>query len=77
MYKNRNYKRLLSSEQIADITDEVSKDLKNFSFESAEHLMNFYLNGDAEGMFQMISDWIEYAEDHVLANENENTNYTS
>ncbi len=71
MYKNRNYKRLLSSEQIANITDEVSKDLKNFSFESAEHLMNFYLNGDAEGLFQMVSDWIEYAEDAVLANQND------
>jgi len=74
---NRNYTRLLNPQQIKDITIQVGEDLKNFPLESAEHLMNFYLNGDAEGMFQMISDWIEYAEDHVLANENENTSYTS
>ena len=77
MYKNRNYKRLLSDQQIKDITIQVGEDLKNFPLESAEYLMNFYLNGDAEGMFQMISDWIEYAEDYVLVNENENTSYTS
>jgi len=71
MIKNRNYKRLLSNQQIKDITVQVGEDLKNFPLESAEHLMNFYLNGDAEGLFQTISDWIEYAEDAVLANQND------
>jgi len=70
MIKNRNYKRLLSNQQIKDITVQVGEDLKKFPLESAEHLMNFYLNGDAEGLFQMVSDWIEYAEDAVLANQN-------
>jgi len=70
MIKNRNYKRLLSNQQIKDITVQVGEDLKKFPLESAEHLMNFYLNGDAEGLFQTISDWIEYAEDAVLANQN-------
>jgi len=70
MIKNRNYKRLLSNQQIEDITVQVGEDLKKFPLESAEHLMNFYLNGDAEGLFQTISDWIEYAEDAVLANQN-------
>jgi len=70
MIKNRNYKRLLSNQQIKDITVQAAEDLKNFPFESAEHLMNFYLNNDAEGLFQMVSDWIEYAEDAVLANQN-------
>jgi len=71
MIKNRNYKRLLSNQQIKDITVQVGEDLKKFPLESAEHLMNFYLNGDAEGLFQTISDWIEYAEDAVLANQND------
>jgi hypothetical protein len=71
MIKNRNYKRLLSDQQIKDITIQVAEDLKNFPLESAEHLMNFYLNGDAEGLFQMVSDWIEYAEDAVLVNQND------
>jgi hypothetical protein len=77
MYKNRNYKRLLSDQQIKDIIIQVGEDLRKFPLESAEHLMNFYLNGDAKGMFQMVGDWIEYAEDHVLANKNENTSHTS
>ncbi len=68
---NRNYTRLLNPQQIKDITTQVAEDLKNFPLESAEHLMNFYLNGDAEGLFQMVSDWIEYAEDAVLANQND------
>jgi len=63
---NRNYTRLLSDQQIKDITTQVAEDLKNFPLESAEHLMNLYLNGDEEGMFKMISDWIEIAEDAVI-----------
>lgn len=63
---NRNYTRLLSDQQIKDIIAQAAEDLKKFPLESAEHLMNFYLNGDAEGMFKMISDWIEIAEDVVV-----------
>jgi hypothetical protein len=76
MYKNRNYERVLSYYQIKHIIIQVGEDLRKFSRESAEHLMNFYLNGDAEGMFQMVGDWIEHAEDYVLANKNENISHT-
>jgi len=63
--KNRNQHRLLNDEQIKDIITQMADDFKKYSVESAEHLINFYLNGDVVGMFEMISDWIETAEDEV------------
>ena len=63
--KNRNQHRLLNDEQIKDIITQMADDFKKYPVESAEHLINFYLNDDVVGMFEMISDWIETAEDEV------------
>lgn len=65
MYKNRNHKRLLDAKQIEDITTQFALDFKETPKESAKYLIDFYLNNDAEGMFELISDWIEYSEDEV------------
>lgn len=65
MYKNRNHKRLLDDKQIEDIINQIALDLKESPKESAKYLIDFYLNNDAEGMFEIICDWIEYAEDEV------------
>jgi hypothetical protein len=62
---NRNQHRLLNDHQIKDITAQVALDLIQYANESAEYLMTLYLSGDVEGMFDMISDWIEAAEDEV------------
>ncbi len=74
---NRNHTRVLSDEQIKDITSQVADDLRKYSSESAEALINCYLNGDAEGMFDMISDWIETAEDEVRRQLNHDLNEDS
>lgn len=63
--KNRNQNRLLNDQQIQDIIAQVALDLVEYRMESAEVLMDHYLRGDAEGMFQTVSDWIETAEDEV------------
>ena len=68
--KNRNYTRLLSEQQIKDITEQMAADLVKYPTESAEHLMNFYLNGDEEGLFNLISDWVEAAEHDVIQHYN-------
>lgn len=66
MKKNRNYIRVLNYQQIKDIIDQVADDFRKYPLESAEHLMNFYLNGDTKGLYEVISDWIESAEDTVI-----------
>jgi hypothetical protein len=63
--KNRNQHRLLNDEQIKDIITQMADDFKKYPVESAEHLINFYLNGDVVGMFEIVSDWIETAEDEI------------
>ena len=62
---NRNHTRVLSEQQIKDITEQVAYDLKKYPSESAEVLVNLYLQNDIQGMFEAISDWIETAEDEV------------
>ena len=65
MYKNRNHKRLLDTKQIEDIINQMALDLKDSPKESAKYLMDYYLTNNTNGMFEMISDWVEYAEDEV------------
>ena len=65
MYKNRNHKRLLDDKQIEDITNQLALEFRELPKESAKYLMDFYLGNDAEGMFELVSDWIEYSEDEV------------
>ena len=63
---SRNQYRLLNDQQIADIKKQIASDLKQYSDESAEVLMNFYLTEDAGGLFDVVKDWIETAEDEVI-----------
>jgi len=66
---NRNHTRVLSEDQIRNLTLQVAEDLRKYPSESAEALINLYLNGDAQGMFDTVSDWIEYAEDEMKRQE--------
>lgn len=75
--KNRNEYRLLSNEQIQDIIKQMADDLRKYPLESAEQLLNYYLSGDAEGMFGLVGEWIEYAEDEVLGQLNHDLNEDS
>jgi hypothetical protein len=63
---SRNQYRLLNDQQIADIKKQIASDLKQYSDESAEALMNFYLTEDADGLFDTVKDWVETAEDEVI-----------
>jgi len=63
--KNRNQNRLLNDKQIQDITAQVALDLVEYRMESADTLVDHYLRGDAEGLFEIVSQWIEAAEDEV------------
>ncbi len=63
---NRNHTRVLSDQQIKDITSQVAYDLVRYANESADTLVDHYLRDDAEGLLEIISDWIEAAEDTVL-----------
>ena len=62
---NRNYTRVLNEQQIKDIAEQVAYDIKKYSFESADTLIDHYLRGDAEGLFEVITNWVELAEDEV------------
>ena len=62
---NRNNKRVLSEQQIKDIAEQVAYDLKQYSLESADTLIDHYLRGDAEGLLEVITQWVELAEDEV------------
>ena len=62
---NRNHTRVLSEQQIKDITEQVAYDHQKYPSESAEVLVNLYLQNDIQGMFEAINDWIETAEDEV------------
>ena len=64
--KNRNHIRVLSDQQIKDITAQVAYDLVRYANESADTLVDHYLRDDAEGLLEIISQWIEAAEDDVL-----------
>ena len=64
--KNRNQHRLLEDQQIKDITAQVAYDLVRYANESADTLVDHYLRDDAEGLLEIISQWIEAAEDDVL-----------
>ena len=63
---NRNRHRLLNDIQIVDITSQVAYDLVKYKTETAEVLMDHYLRGDAEGLFAIVSEWIEVADDEVI-----------
>ena len=63
--ENRNQHRLLNDDQIKDIITQMADDFRRYPVESAEALMNFYLNDDVESMFGTVSNWIETAEDEV------------
>ena len=62
---NRNHHRILNDIQITDITVQVAYDLAKYKIETADVLMDHYLRGDVEGLFSMVSDWIETAEDEL------------
>lgn len=62
---NRNQHRLLNEQQIKDITSQVEYDLKKYANDSANTFVDHYLRGDVEGLFEIISSWIEIAEDEV------------
>jgi hypothetical protein len=74
---NRNHTRVLSDQQIKDITSQVAYDLVRYANESAEALVNNYLMGDAEVLLETISNWIELAEDTVLEELNTQLNEDS
>lgn len=63
---NRNEYRVLSDEMIKDISKKVAADLIKYSREVADTLMDHYLRGDAEGLLNIINDWIESAEDERI-----------
>jgi hypothetical protein len=71
---NRNQHRLLNEHQIKDITAQVAYDLIKYSQESADTLIDHYLRGDAEGLFEIISQWVEVAEDEVIKELNSKLN---
>ena len=75
--KNRNHTRVLSDQQIKDITSQVAYDLVRYANESADTLVDHYLRGDAEGLLEMISNWVEAAEDDVLDEINTQLNEDS
>jgi hypothetical protein len=74
---NRNHTRVLSDQQIKDITSQVATDLVKYKMESAESLVDHYLRGDAEGLLEIVSNWIELAEDTVLEELNTQLNEDS
>jgi hypothetical protein len=74
---NRNQHRLLNKHQIKDITAQVAYDLIQYANESADTLVDHYLRGDAEGLFEIISLWIEGAEDDVITELNTQLNEDS
>jgi hypothetical protein len=62
---NRNQHRVLNDIQVTDITVQVAYDLAKYKIEAAEILMDHYLRGDAEELFNVVSEWIEVAEDEL------------
>ena len=62
---NRNQHRVLSDIHVTDITVQVAYDLAKYKIEAAEILMDHYLRGDAEELFNVVSEWIEVAEDEL------------
>ena len=74
---NRNQHRLLNDQQIKDITLQVAYDLVRYANETADTLVDHYLRGDAEGLLEMVSSWIEAAEDDVLDEINTQLNEDS
>jgi hypothetical protein len=74
---NRNQHRLLNEHQIKDITVQVTHDIVKYANESANTLVDHYLRGDAEGLFEIISSWIEQAEDNVITELNTQLNEDS
>ena len=74
---NRNQHRLLNDQQIKDITSQVAYDLVRFANESAEILVDHYLRGDAEGLLDNVTFWVEGAEDEVIDELNSQLNEDS
>ena len=62
---NRNQHRVLNNEQIQNIIEQMAEDFRKYPRESAEYLIDYYLTGDTKGMFKLVSDWVELAEDEV------------
>ena len=75
--KNRNHTRVLNDQQIKDIASQVAYDLVRYADESADTLVDHYLRDDADGLLEMISSWIEAAEDAVLDEINTQLNEDS
>ena len=75
--KNRNHTRVLNDQQIKDIASQVAYDLVRYADESADTLVDHYLRDDAEGLLEVITNWIEAAEDTVLDELNTQLNEDS
>ena len=69
---NRNHTRVLNEQQIKDIAEQLAYDLKQYPLELADTLIDHYLRGDAEGLFEVITNWVELAEDEVRRQLNTN-----
>ena len=61
-----NRYRLLSEQQIKDITDQIAFDLIAYPKESAEAIMNIYLTENIEDASALIRNWVESAEDEII-----------
>jgi pantothenate kinase-related protein Tda10 len=67
---NRNQHRLLNEQQIKNITSQVEYDLKKYTNDSANIFVDHYLRGDVEGLFNVVSSWVEQAEDRIITELN-------
>ncbi len=74
---NRNHTRVLSEQQIENITKQVTLDLMEYAQETADTLVDHYLRGDAEGLMVLVDSWIESAEDKIIDQLNHDLNEDS
>jgi len=63
---SRNQVRLLGDEQIEAIKKQMAADLEKYPYETAEILMNYYLEGNKSELMDAVITWVEGAEDDVI-----------
>jgi hypothetical protein len=63
---SRNQVRLLGDEQIEAIKKQMAADFETYSYETAEILMNYYLEGNKSELMDAVITWVEGAEDDVI-----------
>lgn len=86
---NRNNNRVLNEQQIADIKEQLIFDVRLWTDDTVNAMLNYYLTGNHEDFYQTITNWVEAAEDCVIDrintelkedsynNSYEDTNHTS